>query len=164
VDNDRRRAELDGDTDNGGVADGYEDLNLDGDVDAVFSESDPFDAAQGHDPEVPRRNYFCEGTASAVAGLDGAQPRGSLELDTMNKTFRWRSADKVLGDFDTRAMTRATLFQVTGDNPQRVVFSGTAAGAAFRGDVLLGTYLRAVVDVTRYGRHVRYLVKGKLCQ
>ena len=43
-------------------------------------------------------------------------------------------------------------------DPERLIFTGSGAGADFYGDVLFEDYNRAVVDVTKNAMHVRYLL------
>ncbi len=76
-----------------------------------------------------------------------------------NRVFRWASSDAILGEIDT-GFVAATRWSLFGANPPRLVFVGGGDGATFFGNVLLGRYGRAVVDVVRGARRVRYLLKA----
>lgn len=72
--------------------------------------------------------------------------------------FRWISSDSILYDIDT-GFTSAPMWVLVGDPPTRLVFRGSGDGAAFYGNVLFEPYNRAVVDVVKDAKRVRYLLK-----
>ncbi|MBW2737458.1 MAG: hypothetical protein JRE64_01140 [Deltaproteobacteria bacterium] len=156
-DGDGIRAEKDSDTDDGGFADGDEDTNLDGDLDA--GETDPFKSDDDSDPILVE--YFFQGTSPPVPGIDGkGKSWATLALSTDDKKFRFKSADKILGEIDTQKAIVADMWREIPGNPSRIIFTGTNAGVKFYGNVLLENYLRAVVNVTKNNKRVRYLLKA----
>jgi hypothetical protein len=156
-DGDGIRAEKDSDTDDGGFADGDEDTNLDGDLDA--GETDPFKSDD--DGDFILVEYFFQGTSPPIPGIDGkGKSWATLALSTDDKKFRFKSADKILGEIDTQKAIVADMWREIPGNPSRIIFTGTNAGVKFYGNVLLENYLRAVVDVTKNNKRVRYLLKA----
>ena len=82
-----------------------------------------------------------------------------------SKRFQWRSSDRTLGDIDT-GIAQATSWQyraATGVEPARLVFIGGGNGASVHANVLMEPYNRAVVDVVKGSRRVRYLLKLTAC-
>jgi hypothetical protein len=154
-DGDNIRAELDSDTDDGGELDGAEDTNLDGDKDG--GETDPFVAAD--DGAGVTVEYFFQGTSPPVPGIGGTgESWATMDLSKDDKKFRFRSADNILGQIDTQTLVTASRWNQLGSNPERIVFTGNGGGAFFYVNVLLEDYLRAVVDVIKDGKRVRYLL------
>ncbi|HJW30325.1 MAG TPA: hypothetical protein VJ508_13930 [Saprospiraceae bacterium] len=76
---------------------------------------------------------------------------------TTQKVFSWESSDPVLGDINTGDIPAAT-WNLSGSNPTRLVFTGSGGGATFYGNVLFEPYNRAVVDVVKGGKRLRYLL------
>jgi hypothetical protein len=74
--------------------------------------------------------------------------------------FQWQSSDSVLGSVDTGAITATSwrYWPATTTEPARLVFTGTAAGIMVSGNVLFEPYSRAVVDVIKARRRIRYLL------
>lgn len=103
---------------------------------------------KGHSP--PLTQQFGHSSGMLYLGEDVA---GS-------KKFRWISDDPILGHFDTgNQYAVATIWNYLPGNPPRLVFTGSAGGAMFSGNVLFGTYNRAVVDVVKGTQRVRYLLE-----
>ena len=77
-----------------------------------------------------------------------------------NQKFRWKSTDSVLGSVDTgfASTSKWNYIPGSGANPPRLIFIGSGGGATFYGDVLFGDYWRAVVDVVKGGKRIRYLL------
>ncbi|MBW2646677.1 MAG: hypothetical protein JRE23_10945 [Deltaproteobacteria bacterium] len=71
--------------------------------------------------------------------------------------FRWISSDSILYDIDTEFIS-ATMWVLVGDPPARLVFRGSGDGATIYGNVLFEPYNRAVVDVVKDSKRVRYLL------
>jgi hypothetical protein len=89
-----------------------------------------------------------------------ADSSGTLVLndDLQNEnTFQWQSSDSVLGEIDAEAVTATTWTYLPG-SPARLVFVGSNEGATFYGNVIFGDYNRAVVDVVKEAKRVRYLL------
>ncbi|MBE9533777.1 MAG: hypothetical protein IMF03_02160, partial [Proteobacteria bacterium] len=84
----------------------------------------------------------------------------SFKEDIVNEQeFSWTSSDPILGDIDTGGFVPATTWRLLGNNPTRLVFVGSGDGATFYGNVLFEPYNRAVVDVVKGRKRVRYLLK-----
>jgi len=98
---------------------------------------------------------FC-GVSPPVADSGATLRLGNLEA---GRVFRWTSSDTILGDIDTDFVA-AEKWVIQGNPPTRLVFIGTGKGATISGDVLFATFNRAVVDVTKGGKTVRYLLTG----
>jgi hypothetical protein len=82
--------------------------------------------------------------------------RLSLEADVVrDHVFRWGSSDPIVGDIDTDVVS-AIQWVLTGAGPNRLVFVWTGNGATIFGDVLFEPYNRAVVDVVKGAKRVRY--------
>lgn len=158
TDADAVRAELDPDSDGGGTGDGREDLNGDGDRDRLLTgETDPMNALD--DGALVVATAF-QGTSPPVPGFGGTtRSWATMTLRADRMLFRWSSADATLGEIDTRRFVAATSWTDLGGTPRRVLFEGAHDGAAFAGDVLLGGPNQGVVDVTRAGGTVRYLLQ-----
>ncbi len=93
--------------------------------------------------------------------VSGSKATLILNDDPNSKmTFRWESTDLKLGDIDTGEIQATTwnYWPGTGSSPARLVFSGQAEEARFWGNVLFEDYNRAVVDVVKNNRRVRYLL------
>lgn len=87
----------------------------------------------------------------------------TFKPDIVNdQTFSWASSDFILGEINTNFIS-ASKWLVFGANPTRVVFEGGGDAATFKGNVIFEPYNRAVVDVVKGGRRVRYLLKLSTC-
>jgi len=75
-------------------------------------------------------------------------------------SFQWQSSDSILGNIDTGEVNAViwNFFPGTGSRPDRLIFTGGGDGAQLKGNVLFDPYNRAVADVTKNGRRVRYLL------
>lgn len=74
-----------------------------------------------------------------------------------DRVFEWISSDPTLGEVDTGLVT-ASIWRFFPGPPARLVFVGSGGGASLRGDVLFGDYNRAVVDIAKGPKRVRYLL------
>lgn len=99
------------------------------------------------------------GTSPPVAKSQGALFLGD---DVVNqKFFRWQSEDSILDNVDTGGFVPASVWNYypAFGPPARLIFVGSGDGATLYGDVLFEPYNRAVIDVVKGGRRVRYLLK-----
>ena len=100
-------------------------------------------------------------TCTVLAGTSPpvAKSTGTLILPDLNaKTFRWVSNDTTFGKIDT-GVVKADKWDVTGQSPMRVIFTGTKGGVTYSGNVLLSPAYRADMDlVGAGGKRIRYLV------
>jgi hypothetical protein len=95
----------------------------------------------------------------ASPSVKGSIAQLSFMADLANqKVFRWTSSDSILGNIDTVGFVSAASWQLVAGNPKRLVFTATAAGATFQGNVLFDSYNRAVVDIVKGSKRVRYLL------
>ena len=93
--------------------------------------------------------------------IDGSSATLVLNEDPASlQTFQWSSSDSVLGDIETGEVSASVwnYYPAMGSIPARIVFSGQGDGARFRANVLLEEYSRAVVDVIKGRKRVRYLL------
>jgi hypothetical protein len=111
---------------------------------------------------VRAQSCSCErvflGTSPA---LPGSTARLILKEDFRNeKVFSWVSSDPILGPLDSNGFVSVpdNKWIVSGQSPARVVFTGAADGALFYANVLLDPYFRAVVDVVKQSKRVRYVL------
>jgi hypothetical protein len=74
-------------------------------------------------------------------------------------TFQWQSSDVILGTIDTGSVT-ATRWTLIPGAPDRLVFVGSGNGTVVTGNVLFGDANRAVVDIVKGAKRVRYLLSG----
>jgi hypothetical protein len=103
------------------------------------------------------------GTSPPVTGSTG-----TLTLSNnlaVTHLFSWTSSDSVLGPIVVDDVSARTwnYFPATASNPARLVFVGSRADTSIYGDVLFAPYNRAVVDVVKGTRRVRYLLKSSDC-
>jgi hypothetical protein len=73
--------------------------------------------------------------------------------------FRWRSADAVVGEIDTGFVSGAPWRYFSGA-PSRLTFTSTNSSAVIVANVVFEPYNRAVVDVVKGSRRVRYVLQG----
>jgi hypothetical protein len=98
------------------------------------------------------------GTAPSVTNSNGSL---FLNEDVVNeRVFQWKSSDPILADVDTGCVT-ASRWNYFPGSPARLVFTGSADGATLKGDVLFEPYNRAVVNVVKGSKRVRYLLTNK---
>jgi hypothetical protein len=104
-----------------------------------------------------------EGLSPPVVGSDGSLAL-SRDLAAL-KVFDWQSTDSVLGTIDLDNVSARTwnYFPGTGGNPSRLVFIGGRGDVTVYGDVLLDPYNRAVVDVVKGTKRIRYLLTSDGC-
>jgi len=89
-----------------------------------------------------------------------AESSGTLVLNDnlqYDDIFQWESSDSILGEIATESVT-ATRWNYLPGSPARLVFVGNGDGATFYGNVLFEPYNRAVVDVVKDSKRVRYLL------
>lgn len=95
------------------------------------------------------------------SSLPVADSIGTLAINNdpqYDDTFQWESSDSILGEIATESVT-ATRWTYLPGSPARLVFIGNGNGATFYGNVLFEPYNRAVVDVVKDSKRVRYLLK-----
>jgi hypothetical protein len=104
-----------------------------------------------------------EGLSPPVVGSDGSLAL-SRDLAAL-KVFDWQSTDSVLGTIDLDNVSARTwnYFPGTGGNPSRLVFVGGRNDVTVYGDVLFEPYNRAVVDVVKGTKRIRYLLTSDGC-
>lgn len=93
--------------------------------------------------------------------IDSSSATLTLNSDLQNLAlFQWQSDDSILGNIDTGEVQASTwnLFPGTGSRPDRLIFIGFGGGVQVRANVLLAPYNRAVVDLTKGRKRVRYLL------
>lgn len=74
------------------------------------------------------------------------------------RVFRWHSNDPILGEISTGGFVSGAQWTYLPGPPARLLFIAVGGGAQFVGDVLFEPHSRAVVDVVKGGRRVRYLL------
>jgi hypothetical protein len=100
-------------------------------------------------------------------GIDMAIPNsgGDLVFRDLSKeqVFRWASSDTTVGDVNT-GFIKAATWNREGNNPERIVFTGSGDGADIQGNALLAPQNRATVTIKKNGKMVRYevVLSGKL--
>lgn len=109
-----------------------------------------------HNASAQEASVFT-GSSPPVANSDGTLV---LNDDLQNEnTFQWQSLDSILGEIDTESVT-ATRWVYLPGFPDRLVFVGNGDGATIYGNVIFGDYNRAVVDIVKGSKRVRYLLIG----
>jgi hypothetical protein len=107
--------------------------------------------------EAPVFSYQYEGTSPPVADSSGTL---LLKEDLENENvFHWKSSDSILGDVDT-GIVEASRWNYLPGSPARLVFVGSCDGVTIYGNVLFQEYNRAVVNVRKGLKRVRYLLKA----
>jgi hypothetical protein len=92
---------------------------------------------------------LADSTATLVLPADPAAGR----------QFRWISDDSGLGSIDT-GLTSATVWNVVGSNPQRLILRAAAQGITLQANVTFAPTNQALVDVVKAGEgRVRYLLQ-----
>ena len=98
-------------------------------------------------------DYVFVGPSPSVPGSEAI-----LVLDTTRQVLRFTSHDPILGDVLVESPAVQSWLVVSG-SPERLVFQATEGGVLLRGDVLFSPYNRAVLDVVKGAKRVRYLLK-----
>lgn len=99
-------------------------------------------------------DYVFEGPSPPIA-----ESNSVLILNTDAKTFGFYSIDSVIGEISID-VTAPQYWQMISNDPPRLIFRHLGVGGALvQGNVLLGSYAKAVIDVTQFSRRVRYLLK-----
>lgn len=107
--------------------------------------------------EAPVFSYQYEGTSPPVADSSGTL---LLKEDLENENvFHWKSSDSILGDVDT-GIVEASRWNYLPGSPARLVFVGSCDGVTIYGNILFQEYNRAVVNVRKGLKRVRYLLKA----